>query len=105
MRMRLVLYGAAMGLLMVLLLALADRLIYQNPFGLATGIVGALAGGCMLLLAFLMAVTSYWLASRGQAILLRKRLLASAIFTGAAGMVGGTASMLVWLAAGRPFFP
>jgi hypothetical protein len=38
-------------------------------------------------------------------VLLRRRLLASAIFAGAAGMVGGTAAMLIWVAAGRPMFP
>lgn len=105
MTMRLLLFGTATGLALTILLAVLDRWIYQNPFGLFTGIVGAIAGGMILLLGFLMAVASYIMASRGQAIVLRKRLLAAAIFTGAAGMVGGTASMLLWLAAGRPLFP
>lgn len=102
---RIALYGGLTGLGLVALLALADRLVVQNPFGVATGLVGAVAGGLMLLLGFLMAVISYQLASRGRAVELRRRLLVSAVFTGAAGMVSGTAAILVWLLAGRPFFP
>lgn len=105
MTMRLVLYGSLTGLGVTLVLALVDWQVYQNPFGLYTGIVGAMAGGIMLVLGFIMAVVSYLLASRGQAVVLRRQLLASAIFTGAAGMVGGTAAIVVWLAAGRPLFP
>ncbi|MFZ5816450.1 MAG: hypothetical protein ACOY93_14305 [Bacillota bacterium] len=105
MTMRLLRTGSLAGLGLVLLLALVDRAVYRNPFGLFTGIVGALAGGMLLLLGFVMALTSYLLASRGQAVALRRRLLAAATFTGAAGLVGGTTAILVWLAAGRPLFP
>ncbi|MFZ5827015.1 MAG: hypothetical protein ACOY94_22195 [Bacillota bacterium] len=105
MTMRLLLTGALTGTGVVILLAVADRLIHQNPFGLATGIVGVIAGGVMLLLGLLMAVTSYVLARGGQAVLLRRRLLAAAIFTGAAGLVSGTLAVVVWLVAGTPVFP
>lgn len=102
---RLLLSGALSGTVLILLLAVADRMVYQNPFGLFTGIVGAMAGGIMLLLGLAMAVTSYLLASWGQAVILRKRLLAAAIFTGAAGLVGGTLAVVTWLIAGAPLFP
>lgn len=105
MTMRLLLSGALSGMALTLLLAAADRLIHQNPFGLATGIVGVIAGGIMLLLALAMAVTSYLLASRGLAITLRRRLLGAAIFTGAAGLASGTLSAVIWLIAGTPVFP
>lgn len=105
MTLRLALHGSLMGLVLALGLALVDRLVYENPFGLFTGIVGTMVGGFLLLLGFLMSLVSYLLASRGQAALLRRRLLASAIFAGAAGMVGGIAAMSIWVAAGRPLFP
>jgi tetrahydromethanopterin S-methyltransferase subunit F len=74
-------------------------------FGLGTGIIGVAAGGIALAVAFLMAMTSYWLASRNRMPSLRKRLLVGAIFTGAAGMASGFVSAAIWLAAGRPWFP
>lgn len=100
--MRLAGYGSLMGTGITLLLALADWLLYRKAFGLFTGLVGAVAGGLMLLLALGMAYISYLLASRGKGITLRRRLLASAIFTGAAGMLGGLLAIAIWLAAGRP---
>lgn len=99
---RLVGCGSLMGTGIALLLLLIDRFYVSGPFGLFAGLVGAAAGGLMLLLALAMAYTSYLLASRGQGIALRRRLLAGAIFTGAAGMISGLLAILTWLAAGRP---
>jgi hypothetical protein len=105
MTMRLLGWGSLTGLGLLLLLAAVDRVVYQCPFGLFTGLVGAMAGGLMLVLGFLMSGASYLLATRNAAVDLRKRLLAAAIFTGAAGLVSGMGAIGLWVAAGRPFFP
>ncbi len=98
--------GALTGLALTVALAVWDHLSTRGYlFGLRTGIVGTLAGGIALLLALGMAVTSYVLARRNQVPWLRRRLLAAAIFTGAAGMLCGVSSALLWLAVGQPWFP
>lgn len=101
MTMRLLRNGSLSGVALSALLAGLDRLLAPGyPFGLFAGIVGVAAGGILLLLALAMSATSYLLASRGRSVTLRRRLLAAAIFAGAAGMVGGLLSALLWLGAG-----
>ncbi len=103
---RLLLCGTLAGLGLAGLAALIEwQVIPARPFGILTLAIGATAGGILLLLALAMSAVSYLLARRGQAILLRRRLLAGAILVGMAGMVGGTTAMLIWAIAGRPLIP
>lgn len=102
---RLVLRGLAAGVGLAAAVALFDAFAVGYYFGLQALIVGVSAGGLMLVLAFLMSLGSYWLAARGRLAQLRRKLLAAAIFTGAAGMTCGFGSVMVWLLAGRPLFP
>ena len=98
--------GALAGLGLTAVLCIIDALWYRGYlFGLLGGVLGVTAGGVALGLALAMALTSYYLASRSRAPSLRKRLLAGAIWTGAAGMTCGVTSVGVWLIAGRPWFP
>jgi hypothetical protein len=99
-------YGFAAGLVLASILAFLDHLIDRGyMFGLQTAIVGVPLGGFLLLLALGMAVSSYYLASANKAPALRRRLLASATFTGPAGMSCGLACVALWAAAGQPWFP
>lgn len=97
--------GLLAGLALAGALAAFDALAIGYLFGLQTMIFGVSAGGIMLLLGFAMSVISYVLASRGVMAELRGRLLAAAIFTGAAGMSCGFAAAGIWFAAGHPWFP
>ncbi len=104
--MRMILGGALAGLALTALLAIGDSVIYQGYlFGLQTVIIGVMAGGFMLLLALGMSVASYLFATRGSQFILRRRLLAAAIFTGVAGVITGFSSVAIWALAGRPIFP
>lgn len=104
MMMRAIWMGALGGLGITLCLAVGEALLAGGQlFGLRTGIVGVAAGGIMLAVAFLMSLTSYWLASRNRAPGLRRRLLQAAIYTGAAGMTCGFSAATLWLIAGRPW--
>lgn len=101
-----VLWGFLTGLLAAGGLAVADGTLNNGyMFGLQTALVGVPLGGALLVIAFLMSLLSYWLAQKGMLATLRRYLLASAIFTGPAGMAMGLASMAIWAAAGRPWFP
>jgi|GEM_PF-5682988 len=98
--------GALVGLgLAVIAAGIEWRIIPARPYGLLTLAIGGAAGGILLLLALAMSVASLFLARRDQAAALRKRLLAAAIFSGAAGLAGGLGAMLIWVAAGRPTIP
>lgn len=103
---RLIVRGLLAGVLMTGALAIWEGVRGRGYlFGLLTGLIGVPAGGIMLVLAFAMALTSYYMARAGRFASLRQRLLAGAIFTGAAGMTCGFTSAALWLAAGRPWFP
>jgi len=102
---RLIIRGLLAGVGLTGALALVDAFAFGYYFGLQTMILGVGAGGIMLVLAFVMSLACYWLASRGRLPEFRRRMLAAAIFTGAAGMACGFSSAAVWFAAGRPFFP
>lgn len=103
---RLILRGLLTGTILTVLLAVFDGVRHRGyMFGLVTGLFGVATGGVMLMVAFLMAMASYMLAQRNRAPLLRKQLLAGAIFAGAAGMSFGFSSAALWILAGRPWFP
>jgi len=102
---RLILRGLAAGVAVAAAVALFDAFAIGYYFGLQALIIGVAAGGLMLVLAFLMSLGSYWLATRGRLTEFRRKLLAAAIFTGAAGMTCGFGSVVVWMLAGRPIFP
>lgn len=96
--------GTLAGFGITVFLAIGEALMAGGRlFGLRTGIIGVTAGGLMLTVAFLMSVTSYWLAARNRAPALRRRLLQAAVYTGAAGMACGFSAAALWLAAGRPW--
>ncbi|MDF2629405.1 MAG: hypothetical protein K0R39_3236 [Symbiobacteriaceae bacterium] len=99
------LWGLVAGVGIAGAVALFDAFAVGYYFGLQALIIGVGAGGLMLLLAFAMSLGSYWLATRGRLTEFRRKLLAAAIFTGAAGMACGFGSFAVWLAAGSPIFP
>lgn len=103
--MRLILRGLIAGIGVAAAAALFDAFAVGYYFGLQALIIGVGAGGLMLVLAFLMSLGSYWLATRGRLTELRRKLLAAAIFTGAAGMTCGFGSVVIWMLAGRPIFP
>jgi hypothetical protein len=101
----LIVRGGLAGLGLTAAMAVTDALIHRGHlFGLQTGIIGVTAGGGALGLALLMSLASYHLASRNRGAVLRRRLLAGAIWAGAAGMACGLGAITVWLAAGRPWF-
>lgn len=103
---RLMLRGTLAGVLLTGGLAIWEGIRSQGYlFGLLTGLIGVPAGGIMLVLAFSMALTSYYMARAGRYASLRQRLLAGAVFTGAAGMACGISSAALWVAAGSPWFP
>jgi hypothetical protein len=103
---RLILRVLLAGVLLAGGLAIWDGVAFKGYlFGLQAALVGVPAGGLMLLAAFLMAIASYQLARSGRLPELRRRLLAGAIFAGAAGMACGFASAALWAAAGHPWFP
>ena len=103
---RVVGWGFLTGLLAAGGLAVADGTLNNGyMFGLQTAVIGVPLGGAMLVMAFLMSLLSYWLAQKGMLAGLRRYLLASAVFTGPAGMACGLASVAIWAAAGRPWFP
>lgn len=102
---RLILRGLLAGIGVAAAVALFDALAIGYYFGLQALIIGVSAGGLMLVLAFLMSLGSYWLATRSRLTDFRRKLLAAAIFTGAAGMTCGFGSVVVWILAGRPLFP
>jgi hypothetical protein len=103
---RLILRGLLTGTLVAGGLAVWDGVAYHGyMFGLQAALVGVPAGGLTLLLAFGMALLSYWLAKGNRLPDLRRHLLAGAIFAGAAGMACGFTSAALWAAAGRPWFP
>jgi hypothetical protein len=98
--------GMVTGVVLVIALAVWDRWASGAPaFGLATAVVGVVAGGLLLVAGFVMALVSYGLAQRNRAPLLRRRLLTGAIWAGGAGMSLGLSAAVVWLAAGQPWFP
>jgi len=103
--MRLIVRGLLAGTVLAAGLAVFDAAAFGYLFGLQAMLLGVGAGGLMLLLAFLMSLATYWLATRGRMAEFRRKLLAGAIFTGAAGMACGFGSALVWFAAGHPWFP
>lgn len=89
----------------MMVVAVCDGLAGRGHlFGLATLAVGILTGGLLLVAGFGMSLAAYWLASRNQAVRLRRRLLVAAIFCGAAGLTASLTATLLWVAAGRPFF-
>lgn len=99
----LVLRGGLAGVAATALLTLLDLTLGGGrQFGLRTGVIGVLAGGMLLVLALGISCVSYWMASRGRMASLRRRLLAGAVWAGAAGGSLGTTAALVWLAAGHP---
>lgn len=103
---KLILRGVAAGLVLAALIALADLIWYRGYlFGLVTLIMGMITAGAALLFGLLMAVTAYLLASRGTAPVLRRRLIAAAVFTGAAGLTLSLTVAGLWALAGQPFFP
>lgn len=105
MTVKLIMRGLAAGAVLAAGIAVFDAVAFGYYFGLQAMLIGVGGGAIMLLLALFMSLASYWLASRGYLAEFRRRLLAGAIFTGAAGMACGFASASVWFAAGRPWFP
>jgi hypothetical protein len=100
----LIIRGGLAGLGLTAALAVSDALMHGGSrFGLQTGMIGMITGGGALGLALLMALTSYYLVSRSREPTLRKRLLAGAIWAGAAGMACGVSSIMLWLVGGRPW--
>jgi|GEM_PF-5449672 len=105
MSLRPALWGLCAGALLALALVTTDFLLARGGwFGSRSGLIGTTAGGIMLLLAFGMAVASYQMARRNAQPILRRRLLAGALFTGAAGMVCGLITAAVWAYQG-PILP
>jgi hypothetical protein len=97
----LIIRGGLAGLGLTAALAVIDALMHGGSrFGLQTGMI---TGGGALGLALLMALTSYYLVSRSREPALRKRLLAGAIWAGAAGMACGVSAIMLWLVGGRPW--
>ncbi|HWI66351.1 MAG TPA: hypothetical protein VNT75_31360 [Symbiobacteriaceae bacterium] len=105
MTVKLIIRGLLAGAALAAGIAVFDAVAFGYYFGLQAMIIGVGGGAIMLLLALLMSLASYWLASRGRLAGFRRQLLAGAIFTGAAGMMCGFASAAVWFAAGHPWFP
>jgi len=95
-----ILKGLVAGLVAAGLLATVARGTSGHDWGFATLTVGILTGGLVMLLALGMSGLSYYLAVRGQAATLRRRLLSSAIFCGAAGLGCGVSAVLLWALSG-----
>lgn len=93
---RLMLKGLVAGLMAAGLIAGAARIANGHEWGVATLAVGALTGALVLLMALGMSGLSYYLAVRQRSAGLRRRLLASAIFCGAAGMSCGMTAVFLW---------
>lgn len=103
---KVILHGALAGLGLAAMVAVGESVVFRGYlFGLQTVIIGGLAGGIMLVIALLMSLVSYSLATRGKAVLLQRRLLLAAVWTGTAGMSCGLSAVTVWAVAGSPVFP
>ena len=100
---RLIMRGLLLGLAAAVIMAAADLIIqHGGHFGPRTLVFGQAAGGLTLLLGLGMALTGYWLAARGRAVTLRRRLVNAAVVCGAAGLTCSFATAGIWLLAGRP---